>query len=153
MPLKKHSIYTPHPAPNSNAFQFHPYPSISYSNLQPIPLTINLNNSRITHLQLSPNNLVRHPIPNLLANQPIQRSRAESRIVASFSEPVFHGVVDGEDDPSVVETGLQFFEADVDDIAQGGGREPFEDYEFVDAVEEFGGVWLFVRIWFCGMVF
>jgi len=37
---------------------------------------------------------------------------------------------------------LQFFKTDIDDIAKSSGGEAFENYEFVDAVKEFGGIWM-----------
>lgn len=75
---------------------------ILYTDLQSILRLIYFYNRRITHLQLTPNYLIRHPIPNFLTYQPIQRPCAKSRVVTALRKPFANRVIDRERDAAVV---------------------------------------------------
>lgn len=138
MPIHKHIIYI--------IYKSLLLKRLLRTNIQTIPILIDLHHSRLTSLQLSSNNLIRQSITNLLRYQPIQRTCSEFRIIASFCEPNTNRFVYGKSDATVVESSLEFLETDIDDIAEGFCGESFKDDEFVDSVEEFGGICYFVSI-------
>lgn len=91
----------------------------SYSrrqNIQILTTIVNHHLRGIAALNNTPNNLIRKTISHLLGNKSVQWPSTVPRIVAFIAQPGFHIIANVEDNSAVIESSLEFFKPDVDDV-------------------------------------